>query len=200
MGEEFDDSGYSLSGRVATFAAETFKADCMKSLISSALVFMMIPALSCSSKNDLNVNTVQSFDLNRFLGTWCEIARYDHYFERGMDRVMAEYALREDGMVRVINSGFKGGRYRSRQAIAKYPRQAGQPGLLRVAFFWRFYSDYRILMLSDDYSLALISGASDKYLWIMSRKSQITDDQKEAVLREATARGFDTTKLIWVNQ
>lgn len=172
----------------------------MKGLISSALVFMMMPALSCSPKNNLNLNTVQSFDLNRFLGSWYEIARNDHYFERGMDRVMAEYALREDGMVRVINSGFKGGRYRSRQAIAKYPRQVGQPGLLRVAFFWRFYSDYRILMLSEDYSLALISGDSDKYLWIMSRTPRITEAQKDAVLREAAARGFDIDKLIWVNQ
>jgi apolipoprotein D and lipocalin family protein len=142
-----------------------------------------------------NNETVKKLDLQKFLGKWYEIARYDHRFERGLNDVTAEYSLREDGKIAVVNSGidFNGKR---RVAIGK-AKKTVFPGLLRVSFFWIFYSDYRIMELGDDYDWALISaGKSDKFLWILSRSSSLSKSLLERILEKAKGRGFNTEKLL----
>lgn len=166
-----------------------------------ALVAMLVSFSSCTAGNKGIDNTpVSSLELERFLGKWYEVARYDHKFERGMDNVTAEYSVREDGKVKVVNSGIKDGVEKVAEGKAKLPDPEGNPAHLRVSFFWFFYSDYNVLMLADDYSYALIGSSSDKYLWILSRTPQLDEQAKASLLAEAARRGYDTESLIWVRQ
>ena len=105
-----------------------------------------------SRAQDLDKSTVKTLDLSNYLGSWYELARFDHTFERGMQEVMAFYELRDDGKIDVINSGIKNGKYKVAYGKAKL---TDEPGVLRVSFFGPFYSDYRVLMLDDDYEYAL---------------------------------------------
>ena len=159
-----------------------------------ALVAMFIS--SCNSA-EIDNSTVKSVDLNRYLGSWYEIAKYDHVFERGLDYAMANYTLRDDGKIDVLNTGIKDGRAKDAKGIAK---TTNIPGLLKVSFFGPFYSDYRIMMLDTNYQYVLVGGSNDKYLWILSRTPQLDDATRSLILAEANRRGYDTSKLIWVKQ
>lgn len=154
----------------------------------------------CLSAGTVDNTPVTSLDLSRYLGTWYEIARFDHSFERGISHATAEYVLRDDGKIDVINTGWKDSRTKTSIGKAKQPDPTNNPALLRVSFFMSFYSDYRVLMIDKDYCLALVGSSSDKYLWILSRTPQIPQKAVDAVLGEAMRRGYDTSKLIWVNQ
>lgn len=169
-------------------------------LIPLALAAAMFPGLLFAREGRHDNTVVPSFDLGSYLGTWYEIARYDHRFERGMDNVTAEYLLRDDGKIDVINSGWKNGKMRTAHGKAKQPDPAGEPARLRVSFFWFFYSDYRVLMIDEDYSVVLIGSSSPGYLWILSRTPSVDDAVLEKVLSEARRRGYDTSKLIYVDQ
>lgn len=136
-------------------------------------------------------------ELDRYLGDWYEIARFDHVFERGLSHSKASYTLREDGKVQVLNSGIKAGAPKEARGKAKL---TPDPRVLRVSFFGPFYGDYRIMLLDEDYQWVLVGGSSDKFLWILARTSQISDEVRETILAEATRRGYDVGKLIWVEQ
>ena len=159
-----------------------------------ALVAMFFSACDAT---EIDNSTVKAVDLNRYLGSWYEIAKYDHVFERGLDYAMANYTLRDDGKIDVLNTGIKDGRAKDAKGIAK---TTNIPGLLKVSFFGPFYSDYRIMMLDADYQYVLVGGSNDKYLWILSRTPQLDDATKTLILAEANRRGYDTGKLIWVKQ
>ena len=152
---------------------------------------------ACDATAKVDNSTVQSVDLNRYLGYWYEIAKYDHHFERGLDYAMAHYTLRDDGKIDVLNTGIKNGRAEDAKGIAK---TTAVPGLLRVSFFGPFFGDYRIMMLDADYQYALVGGNNDKFLWILSRTPQLDDATKSLILAEANRRGYNTNKLIWVKQ
>ncbi len=153
--------------------------------------------MSCSRATTVDNSTVKSLDLNRFMGRWYEIARFDHKFERDMEQVTTMYSIGKNGNVKVVNQGLKGTKWKTSEGKGKLTTT---PGLLRVSFWGPFYSDYRVMMLAPDYTYALIGGESDKYLWILSRSPQLKDNTLNLILNEATSRGYDTTKLIWVKQ
>ena len=163
------------------------------------MFFMALAAmfLSACDATEIDNSTVKAVDLNRYLGSWYEIAKYDHVFERGLDYAMANYTLREDGKIDVLNTGIKDGRAKDAKGIAK---TTNIPGLLKVSFFGPFYSDYRIMMLDTNYQYVLVGGSNDKYLWILSRTPQLDEATKALILAEADKRGYDTSKLIWVKQ
>ncbi|MBR5847093.1 MAG: lipocalin family protein [Bacteroidaceae bacterium] len=147
-------------------------------------------------------STITSFDLDRYLGRWYEIARYDHSFERGLVGSTAEYSLRDDGKIKVLNSGHLNtldGPYKESIGKAK-ARKNGTPGQLQVSFFGPFYGDYDILELAPDYSYSVVGSSSPKYLWILSRTPQMSTTTKDKILRNLRQRGYDTSKLIWVEQ
>lgn len=166
----------------------------MKKMFFMALAAMFFSACDAT---EIDNSTVKAVDLNRYLGSWYEIAKYDHVFERGLDYAMANYTLREDGKIDVLNTGIKDGRAKDAKGIAK---TTNIPGLLKVSFFGPFYSDYRIMMLDADYQYVLVGGSNDKYLWILSRTPKLDDATKTLILAEANRRGYDTSKLIWVKQ
>ena len=171
----------------------------MNRLITVAMAACLFPALAGAQPQPDN-STIPYLDLNRYLGTWYEIARFDHSFERGMDNVTAEYLLRDDGKVDVINSGWKDGKYKVAEGKARQPEPLTDPAHLEVSFFLFFYSDYNVMMLDDNYQVALVGSGSPKYLWILSRTPAPGTDVLNAVLKEAADRGYDTSKLIWVDQ
>ena len=142
-------------------------------------------------------SVVQSFDLERYIGDWYEIARFDHWFERGVVESKASYSLRDDGKIQVLNSGMKDGEPQTAKGMGK---TTDTSGLLRVSFFGPFYSDYRVLMIDEKYSAALVGSGSADYLWILSRKPQLDKKTKETLLTEAKRRGYDTSRLLWVRQ
>ena len=170
----------------------------MKRLIP--IVLAMFPALASAQSGHFDNSPIRSFDLSEYLGTWYEIARFDHSFERGMEGVTAEYSLRDDGKVDVINSGWKDGNYKVANGKARQPEPMENPAHLEVSFFLFFYSDYNVLMLDDEYQLSLVGSKSPDYLWILSRTPYVDKDVLAPVLQEAEKRGYDTTKLIWVDQ
>ena len=151
----------------------------------------------CGNAQKVDNTPVAALDLNRYLGDWYEIARFDHRFERGLDFCKANYALSEDGKIAVTNTGIKEGQNKTSNGKAK---TTDAPALLRVSFFGPFYSDYRVMLLDADYQWALIGSKSAKYLWILSRTPELPKETLDTILAEAQRRGYDTSKLIWVRQ
>lgn len=169
----------------------------MKTVMSIIMASLIcLTSCSCNGKK-VNNSTVKTLDADRFLGTWYEIARYDHNFERGLTCTKANYSLNADGSLTVINSGIKNGKGRTSVGRAKFTDTVGR---LRVSFFGPFYSDYRVMMLDEDYSYALIGSRSSKYLWILSRTPDMDGITLKKVLTSISDRGYDTGKLIWVEQ
>ena len=166
----------------------------MKKFFLMAIAAMLFTG--CESAKVDN-STVKSVDLNRYLGNWYEIARFDHSFERGMEYAMAHYTMRDDGKIDVLNTGIKDGRAEDAKGIAK---TTNQPGLLRVSFFGPFFSDYRIMMLDENYQYVLVGGSTNRFLWILSRTPQLDEATLSLILAEADRRGYDTTRLLWVKQ
>ena len=170
----------------------------MKQLILAAFVAGVLPMMACTK--DFDNSTVSSFDLSRYLGTWYEVARFDHSFEKGMDNAMAEYILQDDGTVFVLNSAWKNGMYKVAEGKAKYPNPTEEPGALKVSFFLFFYSEYNVMMVDENYQISLVGSKAENYLWILSRTPVPDPDLLKMVLDEARSRGYDTSKLIWVDQ
>ncbi len=146
------------------------------------------------------VTPVENFELARYLGTWYEIARLDHSFERGLSRVTAEYSLREDGGVRVVNRGYseKEREWKEVEGKAYFVDHADQ-GHLKVSFFGPFYGSYIVFELDrDSYQYALVSGPDKSYFWILARRPEMDKELKERLVAKAAARGFDMSGLIFV--
>lgn len=143
-----------------------------------------------------DVTTVSNLVLDKYLGRWYEVARIDNRFERGISNAFAEYSLNPNGTIKVVNSGvdIKTGRMKSAVGKAK---TTSIPGLLRVSFFWIFYSDYRVLAVDENYNWALVGGSSSKYLWILSRISKLSEEDMALIISEASRRGYDTSRLIY---
>ena len=151
----------------------------------------------CVSGPKVDNTPVAVLDLNRYLGEWYEIARFDHSFERGVEQTKANYTQNADGTIKVVNSGVKDGKPKT--AIGK-GKTTDTPGLLRVSFFGPFYADYRVMLIDKDYTRALVGSGSADYLWILSRTPSLDGDAKVAILDEIHRRGYDAKKLIWVKQ
>ena len=148
------------------------------------------------------VKPIENFCLERYLGKWHEIARLDHSFERGLSQVTANYTLRKDGGVRVLNRGYAEKKQKWKEAEGKaFFVQKPDLGYLRVSFFGPFYGSYVIFGLDhEDYQYSLVCGPNRSYLWILSRTQQIRPELKDTLVAKAAAQGFDTSKLIFVDQ
>jgi apolipoprotein D and lipocalin family protein len=144
------------------------------------------------------VRPVQGFELERYLGTWHEIARLDHSFERGLDKVTAQYSLREDGGVRVINRGFAGSEGWQQAEGKAYFVESPDVGHLKVSFFGPFYGSYVVFELDkEDYQYAFVSGYNTSYLWLLARTPTVDPALIERFRARAEELGFDTSELIF---
>lgn len=147
-----------------------------------------------------NVQPVQNFQLDRYLGRWYEVARLDHSFERGLSKVSADYSLRDDGGVRVINRGYNAEKGEWKEAEGKaYFVQTPDVGYLKVSFFGPFYGSYVVFALDqENYQYAMISGPDTDYLWILARQPQLDPSVKSSLIEKAKSLGFATEQLIFV--
>jgi apolipoprotein D and lipocalin family protein len=146
------------------------------------------------------VSVVTDFDLERYLGTWYEIARLDHSFERGLSQVTATYSLREDGGVHVVNRGRSDKTGDWDEAIGKaYFVGARDTGQLKVSFFGPFYGGYNIIELDKTgYQYSLVAGPSRDYLWVLARTPALDPSTLQRLIDQAEALGFATDELIFV--
>lgn len=168
-----------------------------------SFILLMGNSACASQKGKIDKSVVQELDLNKYLGKWYEIARFDHRFERGLVGVSASYSFRPDGKIKVLNSGYKNtlnGTYSEAIGKAKIPDPKNEPAKLKVSFFWIFYADYFVLELDSEYQWAVIGSSSDKYLWILSRTPQISEELYAKLLKKIEKRGYNTSKLIRVEQ
>lgn len=148
-----------------------------------------------------SIPPVPAFELSRYLGTWYEIARLPHRFEKGLSRVTATYSLNLNGSIRVLNRGFKAHRNKWSEIEGKaWNPDPAVPAVLRVRFFWPFHAAYRIILLDEGYQWAIVTSGSKKFLWILSRKPVMDEGVYASLVAFAGRNGFDTTRLIRVEQ
>jgi apolipoprotein D and lipocalin family protein len=148
------------------------------------------------------VTAIDGFEINRYMGTWYEIARLDHLFERGLDKISATYTLSGDGGVNVVNKGWnkEAGKWKQVEGKAYFVEQPDK-GRLKVSFFGPLYGGYNIIELDKrDYSYSMVAGPDKSYLWILSRTRQMPKATLEALIAKAKQLGFATDKLIFVGQ
>ena len=162
-------------------------------------VFIVVLLAGCVRLPE-QVEPVTGFEPERYLGTWYEIARLDHSFEEGLSQVTAEYSLREDGGIRVLNRGYSAEEGEWQEAEGKaYFVEDRNTGYLKVSFFGPFYGAYGIFELDkEDYSYSWVSGPDTGYLWLLAREPQVSEELKQRFVSRASELGFDTGELIWV--
>ena len=180
-----------------------FESPSMSFSRSAILALLFALTLSaCSTAPPDGLRPVTSFDLNRYLGQWYEIARLDHSFERGMSDVGAIYQLQDDGSVKVINRGYDTQRQAWKEAIGRALFIGdSQTASLKVSFFGPFYGGYHVIALDqENYRWSLVAGPDRDYLWILARDKTLPGEVREQLLSQAKALGFATDKLIWVEQ
>ncbi len=145
-----------------------------------------------------NVPTVvASVDLDRYAGRWYEIASYPVSFQKGCSCISADYTLTDKGYMVVKNACRKGGVNGKISSITgkAFPVKGSNNAKLKVQFFWPFRGDYWIVGLADDYSWALVSAPSRKYLWILSRNKHMDAVLYAQLLEKLKANEFDLSKL-----
>lgn len=171
---------------------------------SGLLAWLLTPALigltACRGVPE-GLTVVESVDLDRYLGRWYEIARMDHSYERGLSHVTAHYSLREDGSIRVLNTGYKAQSEKWKQAEGKALRDAPEPkGKFKVSFFGPFYGAYNIIKLDPEYQHVMIAGSDRNSFWLLSRDPNMPEVERDAWLNQAKQWGFATDELIFVEQ
>jgi apolipoprotein D and lipocalin family protein len=144
------------------------------------------------------LETVPHVDLQRYLGTWYEIASFPQRFQRGCTATTATYTLRDDGDVEVVNRCRKGspdGREdvaRGRARVVDRTTNAK----LEVSFFRPFWGDYWIVDLGEDYGYAVVGHPSRDYLWILAREPSMSAERYDAIVRKLAAQGYETGRLV----
>ena len=161
----------------------------------------LLVLVGCTGLPD-GVEPVQSFEADRYLGKWYEIARLDHSFERGLNQVTAEYSRRDDGGIRVINRGYDSAADEWEEAEGRaYFVRADDEGYLKVSFFGPFYGAYVVFGLDhENYQYSFVSGPDRSYLWLLARTPTVEQAVIDRFLAEAGALGFPTDELIFVDQ
>lgn len=169
----------------------------LKFVLLVMCVATLFVSVSAMEPKDKELEVVNSVDLSRYVGRWYEIARLPNRFEKKCaDTVTADYAIRDDGKIDVIN--------RCRKANGEFTTSKGKAKItdkqtnakLKVTFFWPFYGNYWILDLGSNYEYAVVGDPSRKYLWILSRTPKMDETVYQQLLIKMTERGFDTTKVI----
>lgn len=171
------------------------------------LILLLTLCLSaCMGEMPKGVQAVDNVDAQQYLGTWYEIARLDHSFERDLEQVTANYSLRDDGGIKVINRGYnvKNKEWKEAEGKAYFVEPAHKDGTyngkLKVSFFGPFYGPYHIIALDKTmYNYALVTSGKE-YLWILSRTPQLTYPIKQELMSQAKAHGYATENLIFVKQ
>lgn len=163
---------------------------------------MILVALSGCLALPQNITPVDDFELNRYLGTWYEIARLDHSFERGLTHITAEYSPREDGGIKVINKGYSAAdnQWKVAEGKAYFVRNPHQ-GYLKVSFFGPFYGAYVVFELDkEDYQYAFVTSYDKSYLWLLARTPTVSEELIGRFVQRSSELGFEVNRLIYPQQ
>jgi apolipoprotein D and lipocalin family protein len=162
------------------------------------LLSLALAVLAGCTAVPAGIQPVRGFQVERYLGTWHEIARLDHRFERGLTDVTATYARRDDGGIDVLNRGWDAAAGQWREARGRaYFLDAPDVASLKVSFFGPFYGGYHVFALDDDYRWAVVSGPSRDYFWILARQPTLDPATRSDLIERARRAGFDTDTLIF---
>ncbi len=166
-------------------------------LLLASIALLLVSACTGLPKN---ITPVTGFDIDRYTGTWYEIARYDHSFERGLSNVTATYTPRDDGGITVTNKGYLAEKDKWKNAEGKaYFVKDPATGHLKVSFFGPFYGSYVIFELDQlNYEYAFVTGYNKKFLWLLARTPKVRDSVLEKFRQSIEAKGYDPAKLIAV--
>ena len=168
-------------------------------LKKTGLLLLAVLLAGCTTPPK-GIEPISGFELERYLGKWYEIARLDHSFERGLSRVSAEYSLRDDGGISVINRGYDAEAGKWEEAVGKaYFVEGPDIGQLKVSFFGPFYGGYTIMELDrENYQYSLVSGPNRSYLWVLARSPDLDKNTLDRLVKRALDSGFPTEELIYV--
>jgi len=176
----------------------------MKKYLLMSIVSFCCILSSCAQKNtqsNVDMKVVENLELEKYLGTWYEIARFNHSFEKDLVGVTATYSLKKNGKIKVLNQGYKftlDGKHSTAVGKAKIPNLK-EPAKLKVSFFLFFYADYFVLELDENYQWALVSSSAN-YLWILSRTPKMDQETYNMIVEKAKTRGFKVENLLLVEQ
>lgn len=173
-----------------------------KKMIKMLFVLLITNLIVACTGLPNKVTPVDDFEVKRYLGKWYEIARLDHSFERGLVNVSADYSLRQDGGIKVINMGFSTEKQQWQEADGKaFFVGSDSKGHLKVSFFGPFYGSYVIFELDkENYQYAFVSGPNLSYLWLLSRTPTVEQDVIDLFISKSSELGFATEQLIFVEQ
>jgi apolipoprotein D and lipocalin family protein len=148
-----------------------------------------------------SLQTVAHVDLNRYLGRWYEIARYPNLFERKCDHdVTADYSIRADGKIRVLNSCVTADGKRKQSDGTAIVVDQETNAKLKVTFFWPFYGKYWIIDLGTEYEYSVVSEPSRDYLWILSRSPELPESTYQQILSRLSEQDYKSSKLVKTRQ
>lgn len=167
----------------------------LKKIIMLTLFFTLTACLGMPD----NITPVKNFEINSYLGKWYEIARLDHSFERGINQVTAEYTLKQNGSIGVLNRGFSTINKQWKQANGKaYFVDKSSEGYLKVSFWGPFYGSYVIFELDKNGQYAFITGPNKKYLWLLARTPKVAPEIIEKFMLLAKEKEFAIDEIIFV--
>lgn len=168
------------------------------------LLLLVVLLLAGCTGIPKGITVVEDFSLNRYLGTWHEIARLDNRFEKELDPVSATYSLAPDGSVKVVNKGYdlKKQEWKTIQGRGVFlDAKNSTQGALKVSFFGPFYASYNVIDLDKaGYRWAMVCGRDKSYFWILSKDPVMEQGQLDALVARAAAFGFDTAKLRYLGR
>lgn len=169
-------------------------------VLSVSLSFCLMFFSSCQTIPP-NAKAVHDFDVDRYLGTWYEIARIDFKYEKDLIYTTATYSKNEDGSIAVLNRGYNKVKdeWKEAEGKAKFVDKTDE-AKLKVSFFGPFYAGYNVVALDAEYKYALVAGKNLDYLWILSREKEIPESVKQNYLNVARGIGYDVSRLIWIKQ
>ena len=167
--------------------------------LKSILTLILFFGISACATIPKSATAVDSFQKEKYLGKWYEIARMDFKFERDLNNTTAEYSLNENGTIKVDNNGYNTKDKEWSQAIGKAKFVSNDTkAMLKVSFFGPFYAGYNVIAIDDNYQYALVAGKDLSYLWILSRETTIPESIRTEYLKLAESIGYKTSELIWV--
>ncbi|WMN62011.1 lipocalin family protein (plasmid) [Pseudoalteromonas xiamenensis] len=167
--------------------------------MKNTIIVSSLTLLTACTSVPQGIEPISGFELDRYMGKWYEIARIENQFEAGLDNVTAEYSLKQDGSVKVINRGLDADNQQAKEAIgtAKFVGDP-QTAHLKVSFFGPFYASYIVFELDkSDYQYAYVSGYNKDYLWLLSRTPSLSESQILRFKMRAERLGFDLSKLVF---
>ncbi len=161
------------------------------------IVLMMLVSVCATASDFPPLETVGKLDLNRYLGKWYEVAAIPQSFQKGCVASTANYSLRDDGKIDVLNEcrlDSLDGKLKSAHGKA-WVVNPEDTSKLKVQFFWPFSGAYWVIELGENYEYAVIGHPNRKYLWILSRTPQVDQQLIDGVFERLKDKAYDVSRI-----